>query len=117
HSVAHSLEHTPQLGYVIKGFLDNDQQDDRVLGTTADLQRIVQTHFIDEILITVPSERELVTSIVQQAQSHGVRVRVVPELFDGLGLQAPIDYLGRFPTMELHRQPIPKAGLWAKRAL
>jgi exopolysaccharide biosynthesis polyprenyl glycosylphosphotransferase len=117
-ALARVLEHNPQLGYVVKGFLDEERSDDaRWLGGMEQFRHIVRTQFVDEVIVTIPSERELVQRVVEQAQEFGLRVRVVPELFEGLGLQAPIDYLGRFPTMELHRQPIPKAGLWAKRAL
>jgi len=117
-AVARVLEHSPQLGYVVKGFLDEQRVDDaRWLGGMENFRHIVQTQFVDEVIVTIPSEREMVHRVVEQAQEFGLRVRVVPELFEGLGLQAPIDYVGRFPTMELTRQPIPKAGLWAKRAI
>ncbi len=117
-ALAGFLEQNPQFGCEVRGFLDQHPADDpRVLGGLERFRGIVRTHFIDEIIITIPSERDLVRSLVDEAQQYGVRVRVIPELFDGLGLQAPIDYLGRFPTMELHREPIPKAGLWAKRGL
>ena len=117
-SLAHHMEANPDLGYTVMGFLDEDVKDDqRVLGTVNDLRKLVRTKFVDEILISIPSERELVRRVVVEAEEYNVRVRVVPELFDGLGLQAPIDFVGRFPVMELYRQPIPEAGLIAKRAI
>ncbi len=117
-SLAGYLDRNPQLGYAVRGFLDAHQNGDaRVLGGLERLRSVVRTDFIEEVIITIPSERQLVQQVVAEAQAYGVRVKVVPELFDGLGLQAPIDYVGRFPTMELHRQPIPVAGLWAKRAI
>lgn len=117
-SLAHHLEHNRELGYTVMGFLDEEVNGDpRVLGTVDDLRRLARTKFVDEILITIPSNRDLVRRVVAEAEEYNVRVRVVPELFDGLGLQAPIDYVGRFPVLELYRQPIPEAGLVAKRAI
>jgi exopolysaccharide biosynthesis polyprenyl glycosylphosphotransferase len=117
-SLAAYLDHNTDTGCSVMGFLDEDVKDDpRVLGTVDDLRKLARTKFVDEILITIPSKRELVRRVVAEAEEYNVRVRVVPELFDGLGLQAPIDYVGRFPVMELYRQPIPEAGLVAKRAI
>jgi exopolysaccharide biosynthesis polyprenyl glycosylphosphotransferase len=117
-ALAAHMEQTKPLGLVVKGFLDSDHNEDaRLLGTLEDFSTIVRTHFVDEVFVTIPSERQVVRSLVAAAQEHGITIKVVPELFGGLGLQAPIDYVGKFPTMELHREPIPKAGLWAKRAL
>jgi exopolysaccharide biosynthesis polyprenyl glycosylphosphotransferase len=117
-SLAHYLENNRPLGYTVMGFLDEELKDDpRVLGTVDDLRKLARTKFVDEVLITIPSKRDLVKRVVTEAEEYNLRVRVVPELFDGLGLQAPIDYLGRFPLLELYRQPIPEAGLLAKRAV
>jgi exopolysaccharide biosynthesis polyprenyl glycosylphosphotransferase len=117
-SLAHHLEHNRELGYNVMGFLDETASlDTRVLGTVDDLRKLARTKFVDEILITIPSNRDMVRRVVTEAEEYNVRVRVVPELFDGLGLQAPIDYVGRFPVLELYRQPIPEAGLLAKRAI
>jgi exopolysaccharide biosynthesis polyprenyl glycosylphosphotransferase len=117
-SLAHHLEHYRELGYTVMGFLDETPSEDpRVLGTVDDLRKLARTKFVDEILITIPSNRDMVRRVVAEAEEYNVRVRVVPELFDGLGLQAPIDYVGRFPVLELYRQPIPEAGLLAKRAI
>jgi exopolysaccharide biosynthesis polyprenyl glycosylphosphotransferase len=117
-ALASHMDHNKPLGFVVKGFLDSDHhQDPRLLGKVEDFSNIVRRHFVDDVFITIPSERQVVRNLVATAQEHGVTVKVIPELFDGLGLQAPIDYVGKFPTMELHREPIPRAGLWAKRAL
>ena len=118
-SLAGYIDRHHPAGCVVKGFLDQDRKRAgmRRLGSMDDFATVVRTNFIDEVLVTIPSERELVRNLVSAAQECSVRVRVIPELYEGLGLQAPIDYIGKFPTMELHRDPIPKAGLWAKRAL
>jgi len=49
------------------------------------------------------------------ARQYRLDVKVVPELYDGLGWHAPILYVGDFPVMDLYWQPIPAFGLWVKR--
>lgn len=119
------------LGFVVKGFLDRRHttavvscRDRRVtecsaqlLGRIEDLARIVRSHFIDEVFITLPTERELVKRVAIEARRLGFDVRVIPDLFDGIPLGAPIEYVGRFPTIWLHEQPTIVPALWLKRTL
>jgi exopolysaccharide biosynthesis polyprenyl glycosylphosphotransferase len=44
-------------------------------------------------------------------------LKVIPELYDGLGWRAPVHMMGGFPVMELHGEPIPRMGLAVKRML
>lgn len=117
-ALARHFEENKHLGYVVKGFLGVDGiGGPGVIGGIDDLHRLALTHFADEIFITTPSEPNLVPRIVLEARQHHLDVKVVPEMFDGLGWRAPIRYLGDFPVMELLREPIPAVGLLVKRAV
>jgi exopolysaccharide biosynthesis polyprenyl glycosylphosphotransferase len=117
-SLAQYFQLNPHLGYVVKGFLDEHVNgDSTVLGSIEDLPRVAQSHFADEIFITIPQHRMLVKKVVLEARKHKLDVSVIPELFDGLGHHAPIKYLGDLPVMELHREPIPEIGLLFKRVV
>ena len=59
----------------------------------------------------------VVTQIVTQAREAGVDIRVAPELYDGLAWNSPIEYIGQFPTIPLHRGETPVIGLFLKRIL
>jgi exopolysaccharide biosynthesis polyprenyl glycosylphosphotransferase len=116
--LAKYLERHNQLGYIVKGFLDPQPNGDpRVLGTIEDLSQVALAHFADEVFIAPPSERELVERVAMQARSQRLNVKVVPELYDGLGWNAPVVYVGEIPVLELHREPIPALGLFFKRAI
>ena len=116
--LARYLTARKELGYVVKGFLDwNHSDDPRVLGHIRDLSRVARAKFVDEIFITAPSEREVVRSVTLEARRDRLNVLLVPELYDGLGLNAPLDCIGELPVVELHREPIPTLGLFAKRAI
>ena len=114
--LARQLEHNKHLGYRFKGFLGNEgRSGDRMLGGVDDLTRVARAEFLDEVFITVPSERELVKRITMEARHHRLTVRVIPELYDGLGWRAPTGQIGDFPVIDLHWQPIPSVGLFFKR--
>jgi exopolysaccharide biosynthesis polyprenyl glycosylphosphotransferase len=115
-ALARQLDENKLLGYRFKGFLDgNHSNDPRTLGKIDDLSRIARSEFIDDVFITIPSERELVKRIAMEARQNRLDVKVVPELYDGLGWHAPIRNVGDFPVMDLHWKPIPSVGLVVKR--
>ena len=71
--------------------------------------------FIDEIFFTTPCERSIVQNVLDQARVQGVDLRVVPDMYDGVAWNSPIEYIGQFPTIPLHRGEVPEIGLVFKR--
>ena len=55
--------------------------------------------------------------MLDKARRHGVDLRVVPDMYDGLAWNSPIEYIGQFPTIPLHRGHVPELGLMLKRVL
>jgi exopolysaccharide biosynthesis polyprenyl glycosylphosphotransferase len=85
------------------------------LGGISDLESIIRIHFIDEVLVTLPTARELIKEVVARSRIFGTQVRVVTDLYDGLALGAPIESMGQFPTVMLHSRSIPALQLTIKR--
>ena len=112
------LQKNPQLGYSVCGFIDeHSSSDPTILGTASDLRHLALTRFIDELFITLPSDREVVKAMVLEARELRLGLKIVPDLYDGLGWKAPLHLFGGFPVMDLHWQPIPAVGLAIKRAV
>jgi exopolysaccharide biosynthesis polyprenyl glycosylphosphotransferase len=122
------LADTPQLGYSVMGFTDRRMCSrvtasssailaEPILGPISELDSIIRKHFIDEVLITLPSARDLIKEVVERARLFGTKVRVVPDLYDGLALGAPIELVGEFPTVTLHSRAIPALQLTIKRSV
>lgn len=118
HALAQYLERNKQLGYLVTGFLDqNHSGDTRILGKIEDLARIARAHFIDEVFVTIPSAREVVKNVALVARMNHLTVKVLPEFYDGLGWNVPVERLGDFPVRVLHWEPIPTLGLFLKRMI
>jgi exopolysaccharide biosynthesis polyprenyl glycosylphosphotransferase len=118
------VEGIRHLGYTFKGYihipgLDNDSgvKSTDVLGNFNEVLEIARLHFVDEIFLCSPVEPGLVKQLVEQARDVSVDIRVVPELYDGLAWNSPVEYIGQFPTISLHRNDVPVIGLMMKRVV
>lgn len=122
-ALRHHIESIRHLGFTFKGFVrvPGDAEDAAdsadVLGTMEEVLGLARKHFVDEIFLTPPCERALVKQLVQQAREASVDIRVVPDLYDGLAWNSPIEYIGQFPTIPLHRGEVPILGMALKRTL
>jgi exopolysaccharide biosynthesis polyprenyl glycosylphosphotransferase len=122
HALRHHLESIRHLGYTFKGFIDASGSKSRssgpsgdVVGSLETLFHRARTLFVDEIFFTSPCERGTVQNVLEQARMHGIDLRVVPDMYDGLAWNSPIEYIGQFPTIPLHCGHVPEMGLLFKR--
>jgi exopolysaccharide biosynthesis polyprenyl glycosylphosphotransferase len=121
-ALRHHLESIRHLGYTFKGFIELPDTDPRaiaesndVVGTLDTLFQNTRKQFIDEIFFTAACERSIVQDVLEQARIHGVDLRMVPDMYDGVAWNNPIEYIGQFPTIPLHRGEVPELGLFFKR--
>ncbi len=122
HALRHHLESVKHLGYTFKGFIElpgvnsgprEDAND--IVGTIDTLFQNTRKQFVDEIIVTTSCERTLMQRVLEEARVHGVDLRVVPDMYDGLTWNNPIEYIGQFPTIPLHRGEVPEMALFFKR--
>ena len=121
-ALRHHLDSIRHLGYAFKGYVlvpgfDSEiaPGSDDVLGSIDELLEIARKHFADEIFLSAPCESSVVKRIVTDSRAAGVDIRVIPELYDGLAWNRPIEYVGQFPTIPLHRGDVPVMGFFLKR--
>jgi exopolysaccharide biosynthesis polyprenyl glycosylphosphotransferase len=55
--------------------------------------------------------------IARKAQAAGVQVRVVPDLYEGLATEQPVEYIGQIPTLTLCHRATPTLQLMMKRLM
>ncbi len=104
-----SLQH---LGFRFKGFValterEAESGDAEVIGDVRNCLSLARSLFVDEIFFSVPADKKLVIGMVEEARAAGIDVRVVPDMYDGLAWNAPVEYIGQFPTIPLHRRDFP----------
>jgi exopolysaccharide biosynthesis polyprenyl glycosylphosphotransferase len=123
-AMRHHLDSIRHLGYSFRGYVqipgvdsDNPALTGDILGSIDQVLELARQFFADEIFLSAPCDARVVTRIVTQAREAGVDVRVVPELYDGLAWNSPIEYIGQFPTIPLHRGETPVIGMFLKRVL
>ncbi len=122
-ALRHHLDSIRHLGFTFKGFIElpgsvarTQMAPGDIVGTLDSLFQNARKQFIDEIFFTTPCERSIVQDVLAQARVHGVDLRVVPDMYDSVAWNSPIEYIGQFPTMPLHRGEVPELGLIFKRA-
>ena len=88
---ASEIEHKPDLGYRVLGFVDEDwagmkqfrRSDYPLIGNFKDVPKILREQVIDEVVISLPmySHYEQASTIVGLCQEQGIVVRFLSDLF------------------------------------
>ena len=122
HALRNHLTSLDHLGFRFKGFVsiteeERTSEDADIIGDHKNCLTLARSLFVDEIFLSVPADKKFVLGLVQEARGYGIDVRVVPDLYDGLAWNAPVEYVGQFPTIPLHRRDFPIGAYLVKRAL
>ena len=122
HALRNHIDSLKHLGFRFKGFIalterEAESGDADVIGDFRNALPLARSLFVDEIFFSVPAEKKMVISLVEEARAAGIDVRVVPDLYDGLAWNAPVEFVGQFPTIPLHRRDFPIGAFLMKRLL
>jgi exopolysaccharide biosynthesis polyprenyl glycosylphosphotransferase len=122
HALRNHLDSLEHLGFRFKGFVALTEREAEsggadVIGDVRNCLSLARSLFVDEIFFSVPGDKKLVIGMVEEARLAGIDVRVVPDLYDGLAWNAPVEYIGQFPTIPLHRRDFPIGGFLFKRVM
>lgn len=121
--VAAEIQNRPELGFKVSGFLDDDPakmgsiiEGVKVLGGSADVEEVVLDRAVQEVLITIPSERQLINKIIAKIRKHNVQIRIVPEMFNLMTSAVEVGQMGPVPYMRIVKTPMRGVPLVTKRA-
>lgn len=98
-------------GYTLAGFIDdvhNPTLNGQYLGKTADIDKVIASHELDDIIVTMPMRDESqLAKIVSVGEREGKRVRIIPhfERFGGSG-KVHLGTLGNLPIITLRSLPL-----------
>lgn len=80
-----AMHRKPQLGFRVVGFLDDRIPEDTlikdrpVLGAVDDFEDVARRNFIDQVFITIPSERDVVSRVGFYAKLLGIAIQILPD--------------------------------------
>ncbi len=101
--LAEQIHNNPYLGIKIVGFLDDSKTSAingyRVIGKTSDLEEVIREYYIDEIYVTIPSERKVASDAILKGAKLHRTVRVVAEHFDLPYRKVGLNYVGFIPMI------------------
>jgi exopolysaccharide biosynthesis polyprenyl glycosylphosphotransferase len=106
------LEHR-ELGLQPVGFVDKEPLDEQslplpVLGASWDLERLIEQHGIEHVVVTFSTApSEVLLREFERCEQLGVSVSLVPRLFERVTERLTVEHLGGLPLLTTHR-PDPK---------
>jgi exopolysaccharide biosynthesis polyprenyl glycosylphosphotransferase len=115
------LSNYKYLGYHIVGFVDDNEKDDfghyKHLGPISEINNILKNNLVEEIIITIPSERELVNKLITDLRKLDINIKIVPDLYNLVMSTVQIGNINALPVVTLVKTPMRGLGLAAKRCM
>ncbi len=116
-AVAQKLIQYKDLGFVVRGFLDNDRKTGDevwvdggkrpVLGKIEDLGRVIEDQNIHEVYVALAlNNYSTIMDTLQVVNKYPVSVRLIPDLFQLLTLKANVQDLDGFPVISIDEVPL-----------
>lgn len=97
---------SPDLGYKIIGFLDDNEKErhlqDRILGPISKIEEILKVTKVDEVIIALPTHLTAkIQFIVDKVDYYGIRVRLIPDYINLLGINYKTTNYGDIPIINI----------------
>lgn len=109
----HVLENT-SCDFV--GFLDDFKKGDQVIGSIQNIEKLIARHKVQEIYITIPSEKNIINELITSIRKYDVQIKIIPELFELVTSSISFDQAYDYPCIEIVKTPLRGLNLFLKRA-
>ena len=127
-SVAHMLEEKitkhPEYGLRVVGFVDRDSRfvmnngTTALLGTTADLPRLVRENSVHRVAIAFSTDsHDQTLDVIRSMQDSDVQIDIVPRMFEILGTNAQLHTIEGMPLVGLPVPSLSGSSRFLKRSL
>jgi exopolysaccharide biosynthesis polyprenyl glycosylphosphotransferase len=108
HLLARRLLSKPELGLNPVGFLDKEplrgDGDLPVLGASWDLERVIEEHKIEHVIVTFSTApHHVMLRIARTCEELRVGVHLVPRLFENVTDRLTVEHLGGLPLLSMQR--------------
>jgi len=98
------------------GFLDDYKKGDQVLGDIQNIEKLIARHKVQEIYITIPSEKNIINELITSIRKYDVQIKIIPELFELVTSSISFDQAYDYPCIEIVKTPLRGLNLFLKRA-
>jgi exopolysaccharide biosynthesis polyprenyl glycosylphosphotransferase len=126
-AIAQKLVKFKDLGFEVKGFLDDEIKKGevisegegiRVLGSIKDLANVIKEKSISDVYVALDlNNYPKIIEVLKIVNKYVVNVRLIPDLFQLLTLNARIEDLDGFPVISIDEPPMRGFMLFVKRAI
>ena len=116
------VQANPKLGFQVVGVVDNSSARSilnvPILGSVADIPRIIDEFAVDEVIIALPenTHQELI-GIISLCEREKVGIRVLPDAFGIMASEVTIGYLGGLPLLTIRDVALQGWRLTLKRGM
>lgn len=109
-ALSEHLTRNPRLGFNFVGFIRFPNckfvpsvNPDMVIGSIEEVPQLKEWHFIDELVIAEFCPDASAMNLVAEAQGLGIEVSAISGFYAEFTAKSPIEYMGNFPIVSLHR--------------
>ena len=120
--ILQKIQDNPKLGFRVIGVVDNSSSrtllNVPILGSVADIPRIIDEFAIDEVIIALPenTHQELI-GIISLCEREKVGIRVLPDAFGIMATEVSIGHLGGLPLLTIRDVALQGWKLTLKRGM
>ncbi len=115
-----SIVATPELGYVILGFVDDERQEPlgrfNYLGPLDALPEMVRCLPVDEVIVALPSHNKAM-QVIRHCSAHDLQFRVAPDFYELSLDRVDVDYLHGIPLLTVREETMSATSRFLKRTL
>lgn len=120
--IAKKLEESPHANSCAFGYLPMRERiradDPQPLGLLADLDDVVRTHDVHRIVVSPPASGvDHSLDVVRRAKALGVKVSVLPRIFEVMGSSVAFDDIDGMTLLGVRRFGLTRSSAFVKRAL
>ncbi|MFH1504244.1 MAG: sugar transferase [Candidatus Omnitrophota bacterium] len=109
----------PYFGFKVVGFLDDkgehSEEKFQILDKLSNFIEVAKKYFVDEVIITIPSERKVIANLIEQAKGLRLGIRIVPEDFEQAQPVLDVSYLGMLQLLTYKERRFHPAEIVLKR--
>ena len=99
----------PFLGFKVVGYVSTERVDQPtrvpLLGSVEQLDEIMKTHPVQEVLVALPStEHDMLLDVIGRCSNFDVKIKIRPDMYDIISGQARTNQIYGFPLIEITPQ-------------